>query len=169
MDEEKLKLRPMRLQRAEQVISRHFLLAEPGITAADVLDVDYLGHVGDKLRRSVNGGLYDEIRVVAKDGSFDIEVTVVQVDSRGNWVRVEPIRMKPAGLWDTLAAGGDAPDMAPGVPDPDGWRIELSGPHRWRVINATGDIMAHGLPNQAAAEAALAAKKAEMRGTRKVA
>lgn len=161
--------RPMRLQRVEQVISRHLHIAPPGVTVDRVMDPEYWGHVGDKLRRSANGGLHDEIRVVAEDGSFDIEVTVVQVDFRGNWVRVRPLRMWPETLWKKYGVAKAAPAMVAGTPDADGWRYEHAGPQGWRVINATGDIVDHGLPDQAAAEASLVAAKAAMRGNRKVA
>jgi hypothetical protein len=45
-------------------------------------------------------------------------------------------------------------------PDPDGYRVEFSGPHKWRILDRAGNIVDKGLADETAAIARLAEIKA---------
>lgn len=143
---------PVNIDRAETAITRWLIHALPGTKADHVMDPDYWVHLAGRLRRTPNKGLGDEIRVLADDGSFDIEVTVVAIDPLGYWAQVRPVR-----VWERKVAE-DVP--AAQWPDKDGYRIDLSGPQKWRIIDAQNNIVAKGYPDETAAVEALANLKA---------
>ena len=138
---------PLKIQRGDYAISRHFLLVEPGVTPDHVVDPDFWVHVAARLR------VMDRIEVVAADGSFDMELRVVAIDPRGLWAQVRPLSIVEGKL--AVAASGQFPDK-------DGYTIEFSGVHRWRIIRA-GEVVAKDFADQTAAAAALANIKAAKR------
>jgi hypothetical protein len=141
-------LLPTRIDRTEQVISRYFHVAAAGTTLEHVLDTGYWPHVARRLR------LHDEIRVAAADGSFDVELTVSAVDPRGLWAQTVLLRERKS------ASGAAAPAAAI-WPDADGYRVEFSGPHKWRILDRNNSVVEKGLDDEPAAIAALAAIKAK--------
>lgn len=148
-------LLPVQLQRDEEATTRWFHLATRGTLVEHIKNPDYWQHTAARLLRTPNKGLGDVIRVLAEDGSFDIDVTVLAVDPRGLWMQVREMR-----LWEAPA---DKPVEAPERADSDGYTVEFAGPHKWRIVNSAGDVVAHGYPSKPDAQKALINIKAEKR------
>lgn len=108
-----------------------------GTLREHVLDPRVWGHVARKLRR------FDTITALAEDGSFDIQLRVLAVDPQGMWAQTAILRERACDAIPTLAA------------DRGGFIIEYSGPQLWRIRRGE-DLVAEGLPTEAAAEALLA-------------
>lgn len=138
-------LLPRDIRRSEVEITSWFLRVVPGVTPRHVVDPEFWAHLAGKLR------VDHRIEVVAADGSFDADLRVVAVDTRGEWAQIRVLRM-------TLAEPADLP--ADQWPDKDGYRIEFSGPQKHRIISPTNEVVASGFPDEAAAVAALAKIKA---------
>src|SRR5436190_1383551 len=67
-----MQLSPIKLQRADFANSHYVDIAPPGVCAEDVQSFTYWQHVADRLK------LYDEIDVIAADGSFDLQLRVTR-------------------------------------------------------------------------------------------
>ena len=67
---------PLRLKRSDYEHTRYFELIPPGTTLETAMSPQYWEHVRVGMR------IYDEIELVAADGSFDALVRVVHIDSR---------------------------------------------------------------------------------------
>lgn len=153
---------PTKLARSEYAITTYFLSVLPGVTPADIVNPDFWQHVssvrGARLQRDrlqVN----DKIEVVAQDGSFEAELRVMAVDVRGLWAQVRVLRLTE-GMG--VPVPGAEPAEAPlvGEFDPDGYRVEFAGPHKFRIVRGN-DVLETHLPTKAAAYAKLAEIKAE--------
>jgi hypothetical protein len=138
-------LLPTRSSRADYARAVHFVLAAPGTTPEHVMDPDYWTHLASGMR------VYDRVEIIAADGSFDMEVRCIELDPRGLWARMRPLRVSegraathaPVGPW----------------PDKEGYSVEWGGPHRWRIIRGQ-DVVARDFPDQASAIDALVNIKA---------
>lgn len=151
------RLLPAKLRRAEEAITRWYLRAPAGTLREHLLDPDYWVHIGPQLLRTPNRGIHDEIRVVADDGSFDVDLTVVEIDHRGKWARV---------VERSAAARGKRVERAtPGTyPDPDGYTIEFSSAHQWRIIDRHNNVLEKTIPDEETAKARLAEIKKAKQG-----
>lgn len=136
-------LLPSTIERQTVRINHWFLETMPGITADHVVSPDFWVHVARRVR--VN----DRIEVVAKDGSFDLDLRVVAIDPRGFWVQVRPLRV----------FNGHPIVIERG--DPDGYKIEHDPVHKWRIIDRAGNVVDKGLADERHAIARLAKIKAE--------
>jgi hypothetical protein len=135
-----LHLLPTKIARNDYGLTRHFLPVNAGVTPEHVVDPDFWVHLSRGFK------VFDEIAVVATDGTFDLDLRVVAIDPRGLWTQVRVLR-----LWE-----GKTADSAPAgqYPDKDGYTIEFAGPHRWRIVRG-GDVVAKDFADQAAAVEAL--------------
>lgn len=108
-----------------------------GTLREHALDPRVWGHVARKLRR------FDTITALAEDGSFDIHLRVLAVDPQGMWAQTAILSERSCEGIPTLAS------------DRGGFIIEYSGPQLWRIRRGE-ELIAEGLPTEAAAEALLA-------------
>ena len=143
-------LLPTTMRRAMHEISHWFLRATVGVTPADVMSPDYWAHLAGKMK------VDDRIEVVAQDGSFDADLRVIAVDSRMLWAQVRVLRGWPEALWAPLAV-----EEKPELLDAKDYKYEFAGPHKFRIINATGDVVETHIPTKEAAIARIAELRAE--------
>lgn len=141
------RLLPTQIRRTETDITHWFHEATRGVTAEMVQHPDYWANVARKFK--VN----DCIEVVAQDGTFDLDLRVMAVDARYLWAQVRALR-----VFETKepVERDDA--------DPDGYRIEFAGPHKFRIIDRNGTVVDTRLPTRVAATERLAQLKAEKSG-----
>jgi hypothetical protein len=144
-----LPVRIGRTQLAEFARASYFFSAAPGVTPEHVVDPDFWVNWAGTLK------INDRIEVVAADGSFDMEVRVVALDPRGLWARVRPLRIAEGKLAVATTPTGLYPDS-------EGYIIEWSDHHRWRIVRGQ-DVVARDFPDQAAASEALQNIKAAKR------
>lgn len=145
---------PMRLARsAEFARTAHFVQVEAGVLPEHVMHPDFWVNLARRFR--VN----DLIEVVAEDGTLDMDLRVIAIDPRGLWVQVKALRY--CGEPGIAVPGVEADEIAPSAEsDPDGYRIEFAGPHKFRIVRGNDVIEAH-IPTKAEALRRLAAIKAE--------
>lgn len=126
------KLLPSRLQIADHYRSHYGVVAEDGVSLDDLLRPEYWAHVATKLRK------FDIIEVLPEDGSFFVELIVLQVGI--GYAKVMLLR----------EVGLEADEV---LPDADGVIVKWKGPHRkWAVIRTTdGQILRDGHEDKAAA------------------
>jgi hypothetical protein len=136
-----LPIRIGRTQLAEFARASYFILARPGVTPDHIVDPDFWVNWASTLK------INDRIEVVAADGSFDMEVRVVALDPRGLWARVRPLRIAEGKIPVSSSPTGQYPDA-------EGYIVEFSDHHRWRIIRGN-DIVARDFPDQASAIEAL--------------
>lgn len=152
MSELPTRLLPTNIRRTETDITHWFHEATRGVTAEMAQHPDYWANVARKFK--VN----DRIEVVAQDGTFDLDLRVVAVDARYLWAQVRALR-----VFETKepVERDDA--------DPDGYRIEFAGAHKFRIIDRIGNVVEKYIPTREAAHERLAALKAEKAGERNLA
>lgn len=137
------RLLPTRGDRGDFAVSRWYFTDLPqGITAAHVQDPDFWQHVARNFR--VN----DEIVATAADGSFDMDLRVIELDPRKLWARIRLLRL-------TAAKPGAASAPTTQWPDSDGYTVEYSGAHRFRIVNRAGEVVAKDFATEADAVEAL--------------
>jgi len=135
-------IRPHQLFRAENEFTMWCHTAKPGTTVAHVMDPDYWGDVAGRVLRTPNKGFGDIVRVIAEDGSFDLWLVIVEIDSRGLWARVRPLDM-------TFQS-----KEGPQIMERGDYMVEYGGTHhKWRIIDRAGQVVEKGLPNKEAAQA----------------
>ena len=128
--------------RGDYAVARwYFLDLPPGTKPEHVEDPDFWVHMAARFR------VHDEIIAIAADGSFEAELRVVAIDPRKLWAQVRPLR-----VWRGEAAASE--NAAPRT-DPDGYKIEFSGPHKWRIVNVAGDVVAKDFATETDARRAL--------------
>lgn len=142
-------LLPSTIRRSEHEISHWFLRVVPGVTPADVASPDFWAHLAARI------GVDDRIEVVAQDGSFDADLRVIAIDGRKQWAQVRVLRGWPEASWEPHKL--DVPVLA----EAKDYKYEFAGPHKFRIINATGDVVETHLPTKEAAIARIAALRAE--------
>lgn len=151
-------LLPTKLERAFDGFALVHWLYRPerGATAEHIMDPDFWVHVTNVLK--VN----HVVSVVAMDGTLDADLRVVALDPRGMWAQMRLLRGWPTGAFADMDKPKTAMPMAQG-PDADGYLVEFGGPHRWRIMRATGakpELIAKDFPDQASALEALSNLKA---------
>lgn len=133
--------------------ARFDLVVPRGVLPEHVVNPDFWVHVASRLR--VNA----RIEVTAEDGSFDMYLRVLAIDPRGLWAQVRVLDfVGPEGR--EVPGVGAVPAIPESDIDPDGYKIEFAGPHKFRIVRGNDVIETH-LPTKAAAYAKLAEIKAE--------
>jgi hypothetical protein len=114
-----------------------------GHTIEHLLDPDYWVH-------SLHSGQIrpnDEIRAIAEDRSYYVQLFVKDVDKARQWAQMVLL----VTHWQGAPASADADAEYPG-----GYRIQFSGPHKWRIMSPAGAIVDKGFESKGDAEKALA-------------
>lgn len=135
-------LLPKHSVRKEYEIASHYVRVNAGVTPDDVLDPSFWQHLAGKFR------VEDEVTVRALDGSFRLVADVVAIDPEGHWVKLRPLQFVEGGAIVTGAK--------------DDYRIDRDPVQGWRILRGR-DLIEKDLPDQAAAEKALAQIKADKR------
>ena len=119
-----------------------------GHTIEHLLHPDYFVHALSSTMMRPN----DEIRCIAEDRSYYVQLFVADVDPAKQWAKMILLH----AYWTDAA---DAVEADPGKPDRDGYKVEFSGPHKWRVLSPAGTVVAKGYATKKEAETALAGLK----------
>lgn len=156
-------LLPTRLARAEAAGTTYRHEVPRGVTPADVVNPDFWQHVTTPMGRPQRDKLRagDKIEVIAADHSFYMELLVIATDTRGLWAQTMPLRFVPEG--GVAVPGVEAlpvPEVDESTFDPDGYRVEFAGPHKFRIVRGN-DVLETHIPTKAAAYEKLAEIKAE--------
>lgn len=141
---------PRSMERASHEFSWWCLRSAPGHTLDQVMDPEYWASI---LNQSGSGsvGLYDQVRVIARDGAFCVDLMFREIDERRLWARVQ--------LMHTYWTDADE-EARSAAKDADGWEVNWGGPvHRWRIISPAGVLAAKGYGSRGEAEMALASLK----------
>ena len=117
---------------------------KPGHLIEHLTDPDYWVHVLQDGRVRV----HDRIDAIAQDGSYFVQMLITEIDERRQWAKTFNMYRH----WDKGQSG-----TAPAAVDADGYKIEFSGPQKWRIINTmVNKVIAKGFETEDDAKAALA-------------
>lgn len=143
-------LSPSRFQLAEQVCNTFAVTVEPGLTPAQIMHPDFLGHIAAKLRP------YDELKVRCDDGSLYARLLVLQTDRA--WARTRVLEWhnlttKDVAQTEAALQTKESPNKPPADAADAPYRCEYKGPHlKWVVIrNSDGAVLQDKLADKAAA------------------
>ena len=137
---------PIRLRRAEYEFTKYVEVVPAGVSLEAAMSSDFWAHVHRGLR------LYDEIVLIAADGSFDATVRVIAIDSRAGTIRFRMLNF--VGAEGKPIRGGAVAMESP-------FELKHRGHGRWAVIErATGKTMLENATKDEATAFAAAPDKA---------
>ena len=118
---------PIRLRRAEYEFTKYVEVVPAGVSLEAAMTSDYWAHVQRGLR------LYDEITLIAADGSFDATVRVIAIDSRAGTIRFRVLNL--IGAEGKPISGGAVAMESP-------FELKHRGHGRWTVLErGTGKVL----------------------------
>lgn len=135
-------LKPLRAGVQVHAMAVHVVDVDAKVTPQMALDPNFWPHLVAKFH------VGDEAVVRPKDRSWRLHADIVAIDPAGHWALLRPI---------TLTEGSP---LAKGADDDSGYRIDHDPVQKWRILNGR-DLIAHGLPDEAAAVARLREIKAK--------
>jgi hypothetical protein len=120
----------------EAAINTWHHIAEHGTTIDDVLKPEFFVHHAREVK------VWNEIKVVAADGSFYLHLLVEAVADTGIYTSVIFSRQGASHIEQ---------------PDETDFRVEFGGAHKWRIVRTTdGAVLNKGIPNKAEADRLMA-------------
>lgn len=142
---------PQQLARAQSAFTVWCHTAKAGHTIEHITNPDYWAHIlvtysPEAFKR------HDEIRVIAEDGSYFVQLLVTEIDEHRHWAKTRVLFTH----WDSeTKADGALP-----VKDADGYTVEFSGPQKWRILAQAGtgarpQVVAKGYASEEEAREAL--------------
>lgn len=124
-------------------------IAPPSVRPEHLVNPNFWVHVAEGMP------VHSRIEVISQTGEFEMELRVTGVDPRGKYMTVRVLRFIEHG--GVAIPGAETAISLP--PDSYGYTIERDRVQGWRVFLGK-DMIAHGLPDKAAAEAARDAHRA---------
>jgi hypothetical protein len=139
---------------ADYKFDRRFAILPPNVTFEDLFQPTLWAHYANKWHK------HDIVRVVAEDGSYDVDLTVEDVQVGGIKMRVRPFYKAAAGDAAVAAAAKAADENRLAVVPVDKAgnpvvRVEFLPATQWRVIGLNGEI-SRDHKTEAAAKKAMA-------------
>lgn len=152
---------------AEFYTNRYMAVLPPDITFEDLFQPHMWAHFGG-IPENAKFKRHDTVRCIAEDGSFDLDLTVANVEVGSVTMKIRPYfgdKSGDAAIVEANKVAGSTPGIVP--LDRDGKptvRVDHLAATGWRVIGTGGEV-SRGHPTKAAAEKAMAEymKKAHLR------
>lgn len=145
-----------------QQFNQWIAMVPPGHAFGELFGAGYWSHVAARLRP------LDLVRVIARDGSFDVTLTVRARPVGGAVMELYPKFPKGYGSQSEAEATAEAEAMRPQVVPilPNGKaavRVDYTDATKFRVISINGEPLQPGIATQAEAEAIMARYLGELR------
>jgi hypothetical protein len=147
---------------AGQQYNHWIAMIPPGHAFGEMFSAAYWAHVAARLR------LFDVVRAVARDGSFDVNLTVRGRPAGGAIMELWPKFPKGFGSQAEAEATAEAeaarPQVVPILPNGRAAvRVDFTEATKYRVISINGEPLQSGIATEAEANAIMARYLAELR------
>ncbi len=151
-----------KLDSAGQKIQHWVATVPPGHSFGELFSAGYWSHHSTRLRT------WDIVRAVARDGSFDVTLTVRSSPQGGAVMELWPKYPKGYGSQSEAEAAAEAeaarPQVVPILPNGKAAvRVDFTEATKYRVVSINGDPLQSGIATEAEANAIMARYLSELR------